>query len=281
MSNNLDQKRRGFDTLGQNYTPAADINLIKDSIAGVDCFWFHNIESNPGENFIVYVHGGCYSLGSINSHKSLVSHLAKSTNKSILLIDYALAPERPYPAGVMDVVNVLNEFTKNKPLMKFCLMGDSAGGGLIISAFSKFDSNTKVKAESMVFLSPWVDLACDTSSYKSKAAVDPILSQTGMKDFAQLYLGHNSVDGINPVNEIDDTFPPMLILVGSNEVLYDDAKITHQKIVKFQPNSKLSVYQDQTHVWPMDSIESKSTQKALDEINRFLNLKKWSDRVSQ
>ena len=271
MSTNLDQKRRGFDTLGQNYPPAADINLTKDSIAGVDCFWFHTIENNPGENIIVYIHGGCFCLGTINSHKSLVSYLAKSTNKSILFIDYALAPERPYPAGVMDVVNVLNELTRSKPLTKFCLMGDSAGGGLIISAFSKLDNKTKVKAESMVLLSPWVDLACDTSSYQSKAAVDPILSQTGMKGFAQLYLGHDSVDGINPANEIDDTFPPMLILVGSNEVLFDDAQIAHQQIVKYQPISRLSVYQDQTHVWPMDNIKSKATQNAFDEINRFLN----------
>ena len=183
MSDNIQQKRRGFDTLGQNYTPAADIKIEKEPIGGVDCYLFNNIESNLDESLIVYIHGGCYCLGSINSHKSLVSHLAKSTNKSILFIDYALAPEHPYPAGIMDVVDVLNEFRSNQPSTKICLMGDSAGGGMIISAFSKFDNKIKSNVESIVLLSPWVDLACNTSSYQSNADVDPILSQAGNERF--------------------------------------------------------------------------------------------------
>ena len=92
-----------------------------------------------------------------------------------------------------------------------------------------------------------------------------------MKGFARLYLNNHSVDEINPIDAIDDTFPPMLVIVGSNEVLFDDAKMTHQKIVKSYPNSTFSVYQDQTHVWPMDSIKSKSTLETFEEINRFLN----------
>jgi epsilon-lactone hydrolase len=264
------QKRQSFDSLGENYPVAEGVHIEQKSIAGVNCFWMDCEEPSTSNKVLVYVHGGCFLLGDINSHKPLVSHMVNRMAIPGLFIEYGLAPEKPYPQGVNDLVGVIREFVETNPNKKLILAGDSAGGGLIATAIPRLVDIKPESIETCVLLSPWVDLSCSSKSFNDNAEIDPVLSPAEMRNFASAYMVDTALAEANPIERLECLFPPTLILVGTNEILIDDSKITHAKIQKQQKKVKLSIYKGQTHVWLMDSIESDATVSALDEIAKFI-----------
>ena len=270
MSADMTQKRHNFDSLGENYPIATGVHVEHTTIAGVNCYWLKNDGQSTGGRVLLYVHGGCFSLGGITSHGPLVSHMVNRLGLPALFIDYRLAPENPYPNGLNDVVAVFHEFVGTNPMKRIILAGDSAGGGLIVTATPRLMDSKSASLETCILISPWVDLSCTLKSYDDKAQVDPILSRAGMQDFAAIYLADNVLVEANPLERLEHRFPPTLILVGSNEVLLDDSRMAYDKIRQQQNRARLSIYEGQTHVWLMDSIESDATVSALNEIAQFV-----------
>lgn len=270
MNNDIQQRRKGFETLGQNYPVADGIHVEHETIANIDCYW---VKQAPviEDTLLVYVHGGCFSLGSIDSHRPLVSHLVSVTNLPALFIDYSLAPEAPYPSGLNDVINVCNSVSQNNPTLKIVLIGDSAGGGLIVSALAGLNEKAAQSVEACVLISPWVDLTCSLPSYQLNADIDPILSQESMKKFAALYVVDGDLAAADPKQDLGYEFPPTLIIVGSNEVLLDDSKLAYEQIKSQQEITKLSIYDQQSHVWMIDGITSDAARGGFDEVAGFIN----------
>ncbi len=270
MIDDIAQKRHNFDSLGENYPIAEGVRVEQTTVAGVSCAWLNGDELSAGERVLIYIHGGCYSLGGMKSHLPLVSHIVNRLAIPSLFVDYGLAPEKPYPNGVNDLVDVFKEVAEINPKKKIILAGDSAGGGLIITAIPRLLDLKSASLDACVLLSPWVDLSCTSQSYDDNAKIDPILSRAGMQDFAAVYLADKVLVEANPLKRLESLFPPTLILVGSNEVLLDDSRMAYEKILKQQDKTQLSVYEGQTHVWLMDSIKSDATVSALNEIAQFI-----------
>jgi epsilon-lactone hydrolase len=129
----------------QPYAGESTVSTTQVKIAGVNCYWFTPEDPSP-DRIIIYLHGGGFAAGSVRTHGNVVSYFAKELHAEMLFIEYALAPENPYPAGLNDIVTVYLEVASRYPGYRINLIGDSAGASMIISAIGeilKLQTSTK------------------------------------------------------------------------------------------------------------------------------------------
>jgi acetyl esterase/lipase len=261
-------ERAFYETLGKIYPAESSVTVAETSIAGVKAYWFNqNLTSQ--KHIVIHLHGGMFALGSINSYRAMISHLSKNLNLPVVYIEYSLAPEKPYPAAISEIVKVYNELLKKYPGYKFSVIGDSAGGALAIELVYKNIEAKVPVPNSLALISPWVDLKTQNQSYVTKQAVDPILSKKTLHDHAVLYNPKN-IKEADPSELKFTTFPPILILVGSDEVLLDDSKNFYAYIKPIQKQAKLKEFEGQKHVWPVSDISSKASIEAMKDIREFI-----------
>lgn len=266
---NVYSDRAFFETLGKIYPISSSVSISETEISNVRCYWFlpENIQEG---NIIIYLHGGSFALGSINSHKAMVSYLAEATQSKILFVEYPLAPEYPFPAAIDEIVKVYKELLRQNKSCKIIFMGDSAGGGLIVSSIHSFIENNLILPSSVVLISPWINLKCNTNSYKTRQNLDPILTKQNLLAYASYYIGTH--ENVSDPNELSFShFPPTFLLVGTNEVLYDDAKNFFDYIKTIQKITVFKEYKKQTHVWLLTNINSDESKEALKDITKFIN----------
>lgn len=261
--------REFFNGLGSIYPVDSTVKINPETIGGVACHWFIplNIEV---EELILYLHGGSFALGSLQSHKAMLSHFATNLNRKILFVDYSLAPLNPYPEGVNDVVNVYKTLSEKYPQTKIVLMGDSAGGGLAVSTIAELNKTQTKLPNSVVLISSWINLRCNTQSYETRKNKDPILTKEDLLKYAGFYVNGNLFEA-DPSQEQFSIFPPVFLLVGSEEILFADSKNFFNQISPIQPITEIEVYSGQTHVWPLTNIHSEGTKKAIRDIKSFLS----------
>lgn len=267
--NSVNNDREFFETLGKIYPVSPAIKISETEISNVKCYWFQPQSSNT-ENILVYLHGGSFAYGSINSHKAMVSHIAKNTKTKILFIEYSLAPEYPFPVAVSEIVKVYRELLRANPKSEITFIGDSAGGGLTVSSIHSMNENNLKLPSSIILISPWLNLKCNTNSYNTRQHLDPILTKENLLEYAQYYIGSNG-SLADPSELLFNSFPPTFLLVGTNEVLYDDARNFYNYIKPIQNNTTFKEYQDQTHVWLLTDIGSDASKETLRDISDFLN----------
>jgi acetyl esterase/lipase len=270
MKNILQQHREEFDQLGNCYPAEASVNVEQKLVTGVNTYWFTPRDARE-DSIIIHLHGGVYALGSVHSHGSLMSHITHRFKTTIVFVDYALAPERPYPAANNDAFAVYTAILKDHPGYKIGFIGDSAGGGLIVSTVGEILKRQSPLPYAVAMISPWVDLKCDNHSYEGNRAKDPILSHDILSGAANGYRADAPVGKVNPAEAALSTFPPILITVGTNEVLLDESLNFYDVVKALQPNSTLTIYENQYHVWPLSDIHSEASQKLLAEMDAFFH----------
>src|SRR5450631_2811114 len=129
--NTVNADRAAFDGLGHIYPADASVEISAEPIEGVGCYWF--VPERVAKNkIVIYLHGGMFVLGSIEGYKAMISHFASALSTNILFVEYELAPEKPFPNAVNDVLKVYRELIHRYPDAKITAMGDSAGGGLAV-----------------------------------------------------------------------------------------------------------------------------------------------------
>ena len=267
--NEIQKRRDFFDGLGQNYAKNTSVEVEPVLMNGVSCYWFVP-KNEVSKKIIVHLHGGVFVVGSIKSHESMISHFCAQLQTRILFIEYALAPEHPYPHGLNDVLEVYERLLSDFPDYEIVFMGDSAGAALTVSAIGKMQDQNIQLPQGVVMISPWIYLSCDNPSMEENRTIDPILSREYLLANAKLYTGDISLETSSPEYINLNQFPPVLIMVGTNEILLDDSKNFYLNIKDKQTNSKLSIYKNQVHVWPLANVHSEASQKALKEIETFL-----------
>ena len=269
MNEKINNSRNNFEKLGAVYSKSENVTISKERIVHVDCYWFNSERFANSNKLIVYLHGGCFVLGSIQSHQAMVSHVSANLQTPVLFVEYSLAPEHPFPAALNEVFSVYKHLLLKHSEKDIIFMGDSAGAGLALSVLSKINNEGIKIPAYLVMLSPWVDLTCSNDSIATNAQSDPILSKTALQNFAAMYVDDNLSEA-NPIGNLLGPFPPTMIMVGSGEVLLDDSKNLYNKITREQPNVKLSIYEKQNHVWMLENIHTDSSGKALNEIKEFI-----------
>jgi monoterpene epsilon-lactone hydrolase len=206
---------------------------------------------------LLYLHGGGYCLGSIATHRKLAAHICKAAKSDGLIVDYRLAPENPFPAGLDDAVEAFGWLAANRaPADRIMVVGDSAGGGLALSLALRLRDEGRPGPGALVLLSPWTDLALTGDSIISKKDVDLVVKiEDSDDDAARAYIGTSGADLkdplVSPLYAELAGLPRMLIQVGEEEVLLDDSTRLAQRAEDEGVAVTLQIWPEMFHVFQM------------------------------
>jgi monoterpene epsilon-lactone hydrolase len=222
---------------------------------------------------LLYLHGGGYVIGSPRSHRHLAEAIARAAGLSCLLPDYRLAPEHPFPAAVDDAVDAYRWLLDARHIAprSIVVAGDSAGGGLTAAALVAIRDAGLPLPGCGICISPWTDLTCSAASYRTKAASDPLVSLDSITVMARDYL-----DGADPRTPLASPLyadlrglPPLLIHVGSEEVLLDDASGLAERARKAGVDVAIEVWEHMIHVWHWFLPWLDEAHEAVEKIGAF------------
>ena len=259
----MEKTTRFFRLPKQVLTRAVDIE-------GIPAEWIECPESNNG--ILLYLHGGAYALGSINSHRELVARLAVSTGCAALAINYRLAPEDPYPAALEDSLKAYAWLiAQGHDPARIFLAGDSAGGGLAIAALLALRDEGNPLPAGAVCFSPWFDLTLSGESVSGNAKVDPVLSGSVLMKYAEQYAGSRKIDDplVSPLFAELRGLPPVYIQTGSREILLSDAVRLYRKLADAGARVRLDLYEGLHHSFPVVTPRSPEARRAGAAIRSF------------
>jgi monoterpene epsilon-lactone hydrolase len=222
---------------------------------------------------LLFLHGGGFNSGSCKTHRDLAARLALASGITVLLIDYALAPEYPFPCGLDDAVKayrwLLAQGTHPANLV---VGGDSAGGGLAASLLVALrDANDPLPCAALL-MSAWVDLALTGESMVSRSGSDPLTSYASLSHAAKLYLGrHEPRDPlVSPIYADLQGLPPMLIQVGDHELLLSDSLRLAARAKAVGVNVAVEVWPEMWHVFQAWSAFVPEAKQAVDRIGEYV-----------
>jgi monoterpene epsilon-lactone hydrolase len=204
---------------------APDVQQHHVEIGGVDGIEI-TIEGAPPENVILYFHGGVYVIGTAVASVPLVSELVRRSGAKAITLDYRLAPESPYPAAVDDARAAYEGLLKDGiDPGQIALAGESAGGGLAVATLLALREAGLPLPSCAFLMSPYVDLTLTGATLADREALDPILAPAGLRARVPDYVGGaDAADPlISPIFGDLSGLPPLLIQVGSHEILLSDA----------------------------------------------------------
>ncbi|MDX6347883.1 MAG: epsilon-lactone hydrolase [Streptomyces sp.] len=228
-----------------------DVSTTPGRLGGIPVVTVETPENDPSV-VLLYFHGGGYGLGSAADSAGLAADVARRTGARAISVDYRLAPENPFPAAVDDAVAAYRALLHDgTPSSKIALVGESAGGGLVIAALVAFKEAGLPQPSSAVVFSPWTDLTLSGDSMAGKAAADPTLTEKGLRTRARDYLGET--DPASPLASplfADLTgLAPLLIQVGSHEILLNDATRLATRAAEQDVPVELQVWTQVPHVF--------------------------------
>jgi acetyl esterase/lipase len=251
-------------------TPSAPLVYQPVVAGGVAAEWV-SVPQARDEAVILYLHGGCYGMGSVETHRELMTRIAIASSMKLIGINYRLAPANPFPAAVEDAAAAYR-WLLEQGMQRIVIAGDSAGAGLELAMTLKMRDEAVPIPAAIACISPWVDLALTGDSMESRAAEDPIVSHGMLSGWAKLYLGNNDLRTplASPLYADLRGLPPLLIQVGSAEVLLDDATRLSEKASAAGVEARLEVWPEMIHVWHSFAAVLAEGREAIAGIGRFL-----------
>jgi epsilon-lactone hydrolase len=206
------------------------------------------------DRHVLYLHGGGYLFGSPPIYRDMTWRIANGTRARVVCLDYRLAPEHPFPAALDDAVAAYRWLlAQGAEPRRIALMGDSAGGGLVFAALMRLRDEGVPLPAAATAVSPWTDLALTGSSFRANAGIDPLIPVEHAARAVAAYLaGADPRDPYaSPLYGDAAGLPPTLILVGSDEVLRDDAVRMAERMQAAGCDVTLEVWPRMFHAWQM------------------------------
>lgn len=203
---------------------------------------------------LIYHHGGGHMFGSPLSHRHLVSRLAAAAGVVAYNMEYRLAPEHPYPAGLEDAEQayrfVLGEGFKAESLV---VGGESAGGNLTAALMLKLRDLGLTQPAGAYLLSPWLDMTQSGASYAARGPHDPMITHAALTGCSEAYRAGASADDplVSPAKGDLTGLPPLFIQVGADEVLLSDSIEFARRAALAGVDVRLHVWADMVHAWPL------------------------------
>ena len=266
------ERRAQYERAEKAFPTPPDVKVERVNAPVAPAEWLRPPSAEPGR-VVLYLHGGGYVIGSPRSHRHLAAAIASAAGASALLLDYRLAPEHPYPAAVDDAAAAYRWLLDQAIApARIVIAGDSAGGGLTVATLLALREAGVQLPAGGVCISPWVDLTCGGASYATKAAADPIVRRDGVEQMARAYLGATPprTPLASPLFADLRGLPPLLIHVGSDEVLLDDAVQLAERARAAGVDVSIEVYERMIHVWHWFLPMLDEAQTAVDAIGRFV-----------
>ena len=219
---------------------------------------------------ILYLHGGGYTCGSLEYAKGFAATLASQCGVRVFCAAYRLAPENPYPAAVDDALEAYRYLLKKGYAPRQILLcGESAGGGLIYALCLRLRQEGLELPCGLIGISPWVDLTGSGQSYETNRDNDPSLTQELLEFYAKCYTTDPADPLCSPVFGDLTGFPPSLLFAGGDEILLDDARALHEKLVQSGCRSTLHIAPERWHAYVLYCL-SENMEEDMAAIDRFL-----------
>ena len=270
--NDILRYRTSQDKLGEVFGANKEVNITHVMIDEMSAEWVSANRPHMKKMVILYCHGGGYATGSSIFARTLTTKFAASTSMDVLCFNYRLSPEYPYPAAHEDALKawdylMLLGYGANEVIVA----GDSAGGNLALSLTLKLKEANRFLPRGLILLSPWTDMTMSGKSYKTRAAIDPILCKDYIKQAIAAYAQNNEkLDDpyISPLFGDFNDFPPTYIQVGDNEILLNDATDLYKKMLKAGVHAKIDIQKGMWHVYQMSPF--KAAYEAMERNAEFI-----------
>jgi acetyl esterase/lipase len=269
-------RRRSLDRNGRRVSVPRGTRIERTSVAGVTGEWI--TPTSAGDGTILYLHGGGYALGSCTSHRGLAAQLARAAAARAFLPEYRLAPEHPCPAALEDALAVYRALLQHDVIPeKLAVAGDSAGGGLTLSTLVALRNAGDPLPAAGVCLSPWTDLAGTGDTIQTNAARDIVLQPANIAEFADCYrAGRPATDPVlSPLFADLRGLPPLLVHVGSDEILLSDSTRLAERARGAGVDTTLRIAEGMWHVWHASAPVVPEGRRAVREVGDFLRAR-WA-----
>lgn len=269
----IEESRASCERFWTNLVPLSE-NVRCEAVDadGIPAEWI-TVPESLKKRVIYYLHGGGYVMCSINTHKEMVSRLARAAGARALAINYRLAPENPFPAAVEDAATAYRWLlsTGVNPA-EVVIAGDSAGGGLTVATLVALRDAGDPLPAAGICISPWVDMEALGESMVTKSGVDPMTTKEDILENGKKYLS-----GANPRTPLAAPIyanlrglPPLLILVGAAEVLLDDSTRLAEHAKWAGVNVILETWEEMIHGWLLFAYILPEGQQAIERIGDFV-----------
>ncbi len=235
---------------------------------GVPCEWLIPPNSRK-DQVLLYLHGGGFVFGLTSQHLKLGAYLAQRLHRRVLMVDYRLAPDHPFPAALEDCVTAYRWLLEQGILpQNVVVAGDSAGGNLTVTLLLKLRDTGYQSPAAAACLSPVTDLT--TLDHQRPGFQDPLLTTKAVQFYNQAYLGHQDAHDplISPVFGDLRGLPPLLVHVGEDEILREDAVRIVSLAKAAGVEAQLEIYPRMWHVWQLYLTLPQATQ-SLDGLAYF------------
>ena len=269
----IEQIRAGWEKFAATFVPAADLSFKPAVAQGVPVEWVTAPDSDSSR-VVLYFHGGGYTIGSIASYRSYTGRLARATQSRLLSVGYRLAPENPFPAALDDACHSYRWLLEQGIApSRICVVGDSAGGGLALSmVIASRDAGTPLPV-AVVAIGPVTDLAKEGASMQERAHLDPIVTYESSLAHARRYVGAQGNlkhPLASPLYADLRGLPPVLILVGTHEALFDDSSRFAAKAADAGVQVQLDVWEEMIHVWPFFADILPEGRQAIEKMGAYI-----------
>jgi acetyl esterase/lipase len=267
------ERRKRLDDVGAVWPVADDVELTAVDVDGIPGEYSIVPGSDPSR-VLMFFHGGGYCSGSIQSHRRLVTEAGRAARMRTLALAYRLAPEHPFPAAYDDALTAWR-FLRDQGIAaaNIAVSGDSAGAGLTVALISRLRDAQEELPACAWLISPWTDLTMSGSTHVSKAAVDPLIHKEYLNELADAYLPAETDrkdPRVSPLYADLKNLPPMLIQIGSEETLLDDATRLAARAGAADVAVTLEIWPQMIHAWPLWNAHLEDGRRALASAGSFI-----------
>jgi len=240
-----------------------------DRVAGVPGTW---IEVKGAVTTILFFHGGAFIAGETATYFRFTAELAKRLNARIFLVDYRLAPEHPFPAGVDDCFSVYKDIRLSQPNTPLVVMGDSAGGSLTLVTLIRAQEDKIQMPCCAIAISPGGELHDDVFSRKANAKTDVMLAPSVFTMLPALYCPKEDLKSplLSPSRGDYKGFPPLCITVSEHEALRDDAYMIKAAAENASVPTQIISRRGMPHIWPIFYPYLKEAREDLPLLVQFI-----------
>ena len=268
----LEVTRKGQDKLGELMTALHKREvLVKEHDFGrFQGAWIMPRDERRG-GVVLYLHGGGYTCGSLEYAKGFAATLASECGVRAFCAAYRLAPENRYPAALDDALEAYQYLlSKGYAAHQILLCGESAGGGLIYALCLKLKELGLPLPCGLIGISPWTDLTGSGKSYEEHREIDPSMTPELLQFYAKCYTDDPTDPFCSPLFGDLTGLPPSLLFVGGDEVMLDDTRMLHEKLLESGCRSKMTVAPERWHAYVLYCLNENMPQD-FETINRFMD----------
>lgn len=264
--------RARLDAFGRTLIPAFGVRAEKTTVAGIEAEWLTPKTMTPGK-VLLYLHGGGYVMGSTDSHRQFVGHVARAGQIKALVPDYRLAPDHKFPAGLDDCVAVYRSLLAGSVnSADIIIAGDSAGGGLTAATLIALrDAGDPLPAAALLF-SPLLDATRSGESMQTRKDADPWFTPENIGVVFSHYCepGEETNPLVSPVFAEMHDLPPLFIQVGDREILLSDSERFAERQRDVGGEVEIEVWPGMWHVFQFCVHKTPESRRAIKKIGEVI-----------